>query len=37
MQFLTYAESAEWCARRGYPTRKREGYIVGPRFPLPPK
>ena len=30
MRCLTYAESAEWCARSGYPTRKREGYIVGP-------
>jgi hypothetical protein len=30
MRFLTYGESAEWCSRRGYPTRKREGIIVGP-------
>jgi hypothetical protein len=30
MQFLTYAESAGWCSRRGYPTRHREGNIVGP-------
>jgi hypothetical protein len=30
MRFLTYAESANWCSRRGYPTRQREGYIVGP-------
>jgi hypothetical protein len=30
MRFLTYAESADWCAERGYPIRKREGYIVGP-------
>ena len=29
MRFLTDAESAEWCSRRGYPTRQREGYIVG--------
>jgi hypothetical protein len=29
MRFLTYAESADWCSRRGYPTRGRGG-IVGP-------
>ena len=30
MRFLTYAESADWCARRGYPTRQCDGSIVGP-------
>ncbi len=30
MRFLTCAESADWCSRRGYPTRQREGHIVGP-------
>ena len=46
MRFLTYPESADWCSRRGYPTRQRGG-IVGPepdiqanefhreQFPLP--
>ena len=29
MRFLTYFESADWCARHNYPTRQREGYIVG--------
>ena len=30
MRFLTYAESADRCSRRGYPTRQRQGYNVGP-------
>jgi hypothetical protein len=30
MRFLTYAESADWCSKRAYPTRQREGYRVGP-------
>ena len=30
MRFLTFAESADWCARHSYPTRQREGYIVRP-------
>jgi hypothetical protein len=30
MRFLTYAESGDWCSRRGYPIRQREGHIVGP-------
>lgn len=30
MRFLTYSESEEWCSRRGYLTRQREGYIIGP-------
>ena len=30
MRFLTYSESANWCGLHGYPTRKREGYIVPP-------
>ena len=30
MRFLTYAESADWCSRHGYPTRQREGHRVAP-------
>jgi|GEM_PF-2067399 len=30
MRVLTYSESAEWCAKRGFSTRQREGYVVGP-------
>jgi len=30
MKALTYSECAEWCKQRGFPTRQREGYIVGP-------
>src|SRR2546426_10068296 len=30
MQCLTYSECAEWCSRRGFPTRHIEGYLVGP-------
>jgi hypothetical protein len=30
MRFLTYAESADWCSKRGYPTRQRGGRLVRP-------
>ena len=30
MRFLTYAESAQWCSERGFPTSQNPGYIVGP-------
>jgi hypothetical protein len=30
MRFLAHAESADWCSRHGYPTRRREGRRVGP-------
>jgi len=30
MRFLTYPESADWCSRRNYPIRQREGNILGP-------
>jgi hypothetical protein len=36
MQFLSYAQCAEWCSQRGFPTRQMEGYIVGPDPDLQP-
>ena len=30
MRCLTHSECAEWCARRDFPTRHIEGYVVGP-------
>jgi hypothetical protein len=30
MRCLTYAECAEWCSRRSFPTRHIEGYVVDP-------
>jgi hypothetical protein len=36
MRILSYAESDDWCAQHNYPTRKREGFIVGPEPEIPP-
>lgn len=30
MRCLTYSECAEWCGHRHFPTRHKEGYLVGP-------